>query len=149
MNANIFKNSQSFIDTITKREINNTSWESKSAKLKYTTIGVLNEDNFKSLLTRNLPSQTLEEKSSENVLKDSINSKKKPIIGITWTVALNPNILEKTFSQKYSTVKKQAANKNILKKKEISNNSSTRKQPRQILLSGKQHKADWAIDLIK
>lgn len=147
LNGNIFKNSQSFIDTITKREISNNSIDSKSAKLKYTTIGVLNEDNFKSLLTRNLQNQNLEEKSTENILKESMNTKKKPIIGITWTVALNPNILEKTFSQKYSSVKKQTS-KNAYKKKELLNNSSTRKQPRQILLSGKQHKTDWAVDLI-
>ena len=83
LNANVFKNSQSFIDSITKREVSNNSLESKSTKLKYTTIGVLNEDNFKSLFTRNLPNQALEEKSSENLLKESINLKKKPIIGIT------------------------------------------------------------------
>lgn len=147
LNSNIFKNSQSFIETISKREISSNSIESKSSKLKYTTIGMLNEDNFKSLLTRNLQTQDLEEKSTDNILKESMNTKKKPIIGITWTVALNPNILEKTFSQKYSSVKKQTV-KSANKKKEASNNSSTRKQPRQILLSGKQHKADWAVEIV-
>lgn len=75
------KNSKSFIDSLAKRELANCSWDKGKLGLKYSTVGSLNGENFKSMLTRNPQKTVAGEKSTESILKDG--AKAKPIIGIT------------------------------------------------------------------
>lgn len=127
---NTKQSSISFIEALAKREYTNTSIDLiHSGQYKHAPITPINEENYRSMLTRNIPRGVKEEKSAENASKECL--KKKQALGITCSVSYNTKAIDKALCQKYVSAKKPQ-----VKKKE-KNNSSTRKQPRQILLSGK------------
>jgi hypothetical protein len=131
------KGNYSFVETVAKKDYATISNDHIiNINMKHVPITSINEESYHTQPTRNMPKGVKEDHSEGVYIKDSMMSKKRSMITTPGSNLFNSKIGDKGYSQKYCTVTKKNMTKPIAKKKE-KNSSSTRKQPRQILLSGK------------
>jgi hypothetical protein len=145
-NANKYLSSKTgyhcFIDTIAKKEFSNNSTDHiMNINLKHGPISSINEETYRTPVTRNIPKGVNDDNTERILLNHSILAKKRSMLGTPSSTVCNSKTVDKGYSQKYCTASKKNMSKPIVKKKE-KNSSSTRKQPRQILLSGKPKLVD-------